>query len=115
MTHRLSPSLACRSNSLPHRTNSNLLEVFLISSEKIARELDESVKLPRSNMHLVAQLVGYTATAPIVGPYCIGAATSLGNPAAVMWWQTGHCFCSARYSCTSRRGGGTSWTCRRST
>src|SRR5260370_36860234 len=58
MAHRLSPSLACRSNCLPHRTNSNLLEVFLISSEKIARELDESVKLPRSNMHLVAQLVG---------------------------------------------------------
>jgi hypothetical protein len=58
----LSPSLACRSNSLPHRTNSNLLEVFLISSEKIARELDESVKLPQSNMHLVAQPVGTIAT-----------------------------------------------------
>src|SRR6266566_1286730 len=56
----------------------------------------------------------YTAVAPMWGPYWMGACTPAGNAALVICWQRGHCFCSARYSRTTRRGDGTSTTCRRS-
>ena len=49
-----------------------------------------------------------------VGSILDGACTPAGNAAMVIYWQWGHCFCSARYSRTHRRGDGRSTTCRRS-
>src|SRR5256884_4235296 len=56
----------------------------------------------------------YTAIALTVAPYCRGACTPAGKAALVMCWQSGQCFCSARYSRTTRRGDGRSTTWRRS-